>query len=338
MTLFFLDNQRFHAESGETVLSSLKRAGYSHNYSCTKGVCRSCLLKLVKGDAPARAQKGLEPELKAQGLLFACQCVPNEGMQLSMPAEALNIPARLLDKQFIGDHVLRLVLKPESSEGFHCGLCVGLRVLNGDGEGHEMGRTYGIAPGLGEGTIAFHVRRKRNGKFSQWLCDETKVGDTLMLTRPWGRCDYRHEYLNDELIVVAFGTGIGPALGVVHTALQAGHNKSVHLYHWGRTLDDLYLHRPLLKLMLEHRNFFYQGLIGSRNDKERIDNNRVRLTAVPEILKERHVLTRDKRLFIFGEPEMVAQVTEYAFLNALDIERLHSQSFEYRDLRKHPRI
>ncbi len=337
MTLFFLDNQRFHAEPGETILSSLKRAGHPHNYSCTKGLCRCCLLKLDEGLAPARAQKGLEPELKAEGLLFACQCVAKEGMRLSVPNEAVLMPARLLDKQSIGADVLRLVLRPQDATGFHAGLCVGLRAPGEDGQSAGMGRTYGIAPGLGEGTIAFHIRRKRNGQFSQWLCQQANVGDTLMLTRPWGRCDYRSEYLNDELIVVAFGTGIGPALGMVQAALLAGHEKPIHLYHWGKYLDDLYLHRPLLKLMLEHRNLFYQGLIAAQSDKERIDNNRVRLIGVPEVLKERHELGRDKRLFLFGEPDMVAKVTEYAFLSALDMERIHSQSFEYRDLRKRPR-
>lgn len=331
MTLFFLDNQRFDAEPGETILSTLKRLGHPHNYSCTKGLCRCCLLKLDEGTAPTRAQKGLEAELKAEGMVYACQCIPRQGMKLSQPAEEIMTPARLLDKQSISADVLRLVLRPESSQRFIPGLCVGLKAPNG------LGRTYGIAPGLGEGTIAFHIRRKRNGLFSQWLCQEAKVGDTLTLSRPWGRCDYRSDYGKDELIVVAFGTGIGPALGMLADALAAGHERPISLYHWGKYLDDLYLHRPLLKMMLEHRNLFYQGLIGAESDKERIDNNRIKLLSVPEILKQRHELGRDKRLFLFGEPDMVAKVTEYAFLSALDMERIHSQSFEYRDLRKRPR-
>ncbi|ABM00313.1 2Fe-2S iron-sulfur cluster-binding protein [Shewanella amazonensis] len=331
MTLFFLDNQRFHAESGETVLSALKRVGHPINYSCTKGQCRSCLLRLDEGKIAPKAQKGLEPDLKAQQLVYACQCVAKNGMKLSSPAEDTYVSARLLDKLSLSEDVTRLIIKPDTRTPYIPGLCTGIRGPEG------LGRTYGIAPGQGEGTFAVHVRRKRNGRFSRWLCDEVKVGGSLSLTRPWGRCNYDGAYGNDELIVVAFGTGIGPALGLVQSALDSGHQRPISLYHWGKYLDDLYLHRTLLKLMLEHKVLHYQGLISASSDADRIDNHRVRLMDVPQILKERHELGRDKRLFLFGEPDMVAKVTEYAFLCALDMDRIHAQSFEYRDLRRRPR-
>ncbi|WP_214507968.1 2Fe-2S iron-sulfur cluster-binding protein [Shewanella jiangmenensis] len=349
------------AHGGETLHRALLRLGVAHNYSCTKGVCRCCLVKLTTGVPTARAQKGLEDELKADGWVFGCQSVIKPGMRFETTDDGF-CEAVLVARRSLSPEVYELVfaIPPalmESSAGepkvrspeadaakpvfaplspFIAGQCVSL--LGGEG----FGRTYGIADVSFPAAdtryhISLHVRRKRNGSFSQWLCDALEIGAPLKLSRPWGRSHYLPDFQNDELIFVAFGSGIGPAAAVVREALNCGHQKPISLYHADRYPSDLYQHKALLKLMLEKRQFFYQGLIAAETERERIDHHRVQLADVETQLKARHTLGRGSRLFLFGDADKVAQITEYAFLNALEMDRIHAQSFEYRDLRRRPR-
>ncbi|QSX42197.1 2Fe-2S iron-sulfur cluster-binding protein [Shewanella cyperi] len=331
MTRFILDDSNFNALPGETVLAALRRHGAKVNYSCTKGQCRSCLLQHKAGPIPRQAQRGLEAGLKQAGLVLACQCPARDKLVLASLDHAFYQAAVIVDKQWLTDSVVRLVLKPGTPLHFRAGQCLSLLVPG------MFSRTYGIASRENAETLTLHIRRKHNGKLSHWLFHEAKVGEQLQLSQPWGECCYRAEFVEDELIVVAGGTGIGPAAAIVEEAMASGHRGKIYLYHHGRNLEDLYLHRELLRRMLERRELHYQALISSRSEADRIDNNRVILAEPQDIVPARHSLERHQRLFILGEPAMVAAVREMAFLAALPMDRIHVMGFEYRDLRRSPR-
>ncbi|MBV7316593.1 2Fe-2S iron-sulfur cluster-binding protein [Shewanella sp. NIFS-20-20] len=331
MSIFYVDGVAFEASSGETVLDALLRQNYPANYSCRKGRCRSCLMKYVEGDLALLAQRGLEIEYKQEGLLFACQCIPSHGLTLqSVQSDSLFLSAPIVAKTRLSEHVVKLIVQVSGNKRFLAGQSVNIRQPDG------VGRTFAIAKVSGD-LLEFHVKRKRNGKFSDWLFYRACEGDQLLLQGPWGHCHYYPGMPEDTLVLIGEGTGLGAVAGIAEEALNKGHSGNIYLYHYGRNLDDLYQHKQLLQWMLMNRNFFYQACVGADSEKSQVDGKRVRLAEPIELVTGRHQFDRQFRVFICGEPKMVLRGQERVFLSGVPIERIHVLSFDYRELRKRPR-
>ncbi|BDM64977.1 CDP-6-deoxy-L-threo-D-glycero-4-hexulose-3-dehydrase reductase [Shewanella sp. NFH-SH190041] len=332
MTVFYVNNKEFTALAGETVLDTLLRYGYPVNYSCKKGRCRSCLLQHLDGELALIAQRGLEPEQKSAGLLFACQCLPAPGLALATPdAGELYFQSSVQQVEYLTDSIAALTLSCDPAKRFQAGQCVNLRRKDG------ISRSYAIAAVPNEEQVVIHIRRKRNGLFSQWLFHDAIPGEPLDMQGPWGHCHYFSGLPEDTLVLIGSGTGLGAAAGIAMEALAREHKGNIYLYHSGRNLADLYQHKAMLKLMLMHRNFFYQACISSEAEKDDIDGKRVRWADPLELVAGRHHYDRYHRVFLCGEPKMVLRGQERAFLGGVPIERIHVLSFDYRELRKHAR-
>ena len=332
MTRFYLDGQPFDAAHDETLLEALVRQGQDVQYSCKKGRCRSCLVQQIDGSVAPVSQRGLTVKQQEAGIIYACQCfVSDQAAFKTLSTAEVCQTAVLVDKHRLSNAVMQFIIKPSEAMSFNAGQCISLRRHDG------LSRSYGIASTCDSGAIALHVRLKSRGQFSHWLFDEAKVGETLWLQGPWGDCCYLPQYCDDSLILVASGTGLGPALGLVQEALAQGHTQPIYLYHGALNREDLYLHRALLRLMLEYRNVHYQGCIQAQSERDSIDGNRIVFADPFTLASSRHTFDRKHRVFMFGEPNVVAKAQETAFLNGVPIERVHALAFDYRDLRKHPR-
>ena len=332
MTLFYLDSYSFQAQPGETVLDTLLRYEYPANYSCKKGRCRSCLLQFVEGDLTMISQRGLEPEQKKSGLVFACQCIPSPKMVLTTPEpRQLYLDTEILDKQILTKNIASITVGVPQDQQYQAGQCVNLRRVDG------VSRTYAIARAHNPESVELHVRRKVNGDFSQWLYKKAAIGDKLQVQGPWGFCHYFKGLPDDELILIGSGTGLGAVVGIAEEALNKGHKGNIYLYHGARRCADLYEHRELLKKMLKYRNFFYQACISAESEKYEVDGKRIRLADPLELAAARHSYDRNHRVFLCGDAKMVLRGQERAFLGGVPIERIHVLSFDYRELRKHPR-
>lgn len=331
LTLFYLDEQPVYALPGETVLDALIRHGHEMGHSCTPGNCQACLLKHLDGPLPPAGQIGLPPTLKQQGMVLACNCPARANMHLVSNIEQQLYRARLVQRHSLNDDVSRFVFAAPPGYAFQPGQCVSIRNPAG------VSRSYAIASGDDTNSFSLHIRRKPNGLFSSWLHEILSPGDEIQLTEPWGRCRYRSAYGQDELLIFAFDTGIGAAVAMVEEALARGHEADIYLYHWGRSREDLYLHKPLLELMLRERRFYYQGLISNQGDCDRIDHKRIQLREATEVLAQKIRVSRWQRLFLFGDPGMVAKMAITPRLRLLGMDRVHRVSFDYRDLRRLPR-
>ena len=64
------------AQAGETILTSLLRAGVQFPFSCQTGNCGTCKCELVSGDVLELEHSAhvLSAQERAQGLILACRC------------------------------------------------------------------------------------------------------------------------------------------------------------------------------------------------------------------------------------------------------------------------
>lgn len=331
MTRFYLDGQAFESESQETVLDALIRHGQRLNYSCKKGVCKTCLVQQVKGDIPLGSQRGLTLALKKRNYICACQCRPSEHLTLkSILPQDLFVGAVIQEKTLLSDSIVRIGLKLDETLIHQAGQYINLRRFDG------LTRSYSPMNPPAAALIELHIKRKYNGQFSDWLYHHAGIGEPLLVQGPLGVHYYKPEYSCEKLIVIAFGSGVGVAYGIVNQALAEGHKEDIFLYVGAREERELYLHPQLLKMMLEHRQFSYQACVTSHIIANKLGRRVVLGDPFSEAIKV-HSFDRQQHLFLCGEPMAVNQSREKAFLNGYPIGRVHTLSFEYKDLRTRAR-
>ncbi|MBW8185905.1 2Fe-2S iron-sulfur cluster-binding protein [Shewanella nanhaiensis] len=336
MTRFYFDEQSVESIEGETVLDALIRQGHSLNYSCRKGACKTCLVQHIGGDIPSGAQRGLTSELKSDAYLCACQCKPTQDLKLkSILVQNLFIAAHIHEKQYLSDSVVKILVEPSEEMSHSAGQYINLRRFDG------LTRSYSITNDPDSKLIELHIRRKYNGQFSDWLFNHASVGESVLIQGPWGDCCYRSEYKNDTLILIGTGTGLGPVYGIIRDALSQGHKGEIYLYHGAKNEADLYHHSKLLKLMLEHRNMTYLACVeqmGSGKSSTRVQTGDPFEVAMSFHQFDSQTLSDSpQRVFLCGEPSFVNKGQELVFLNGTPLDRIHSLSYEYKDLRKVPR-
>lgn len=334
MTTFIFDGQDCKSLNGESVLDTLIREGHQVNYSCKKGACKTCLVQHIDGELNAEAQRGLTSRLKQCEYLCACQCEPTSGLKLkSILAQEIFIPAQIQAKQYLSDTVVKLQLNPLEAFDYSPGQYINLRRFDG------LTRSYSITNDPCDDLIELHVRRKYNGQFSDWLFNHASVGENIFLQGPWGHCCYSKSYSDDNLTLIACGTGLGPIYAIARDALNQGHKGLINLYHVATNEMELYQHAELLQLMLKYKQFSYLGCVSSSVSDQMSSMSRVRQGDPFDIAKQHYLdlkkpkAHRRHRVFLCGGPEFVTKGHASHLLNEVDTDDIHVLSFEYKELR-----
>lgn len=96
-------------------------------------------------------------------------------------------------------------------------------------QGKLLSRCYSMssAPRLDD-ELKITVKRVIDGRASNVICDDLKVGDTLSVMRPAGI--FVPPSLKQDLLLCAGGSGITPMLSILRTALVEGHGRIRLLY------------------------------------------------------------------------------------------------------------
>ncbi|WEJ74411.1 NO-inducible flavohemoprotein [Pseudomonas sp. PSE14] len=110
---------------------------------------------------------------------------------------------------------------------FQPGQYIGLR-LELDGE--EVRRTYSLSDAPNGREYRISVKREAEGKVSNHLHDEMKVGDEIELFPPAG--DFFLRDGDKPLVLITAGVGITPTLAMLRQALDSG--REVHFIHCAR--------------------------------------------------------------------------------------------------------
>ncbi|MFF0559398.1 2Fe-2S iron-sulfur cluster-binding protein [Streptomyces sp. NPDC004266] len=96
-------------------------------------------------------------------------------------------------------------------------------------DGRPAARCYSLAssPHTGE-PLKITVKRVAGGYGSNWVCDRLAAGDELEVLPPAGT--FTPDSLDDDLLLVAGGSGITPVLSIAKSALADGRGGVVLLY------------------------------------------------------------------------------------------------------------
>ena len=105
----------FDVEAGETVLDAAERQGLALPYSCRKGVCNTCMGRIVEGHAGLRGKGDVSGP--ADNVMF-CQARPQSDLTITPasvekidPVRRKTVSARIRRKRQIAPDVVQLSLR-----------------------------------------------------------------------------------------------------------------------------------------------------------------------------------------------------------------------------------
>jgi NAD(P)H-flavin reductase/ferredoxin len=320
-TISYNDRQ-FPLAPNETVLDALTRNDVAVPHSCKAGACQSCLVRATAGAAPAHAQQGLKPSLRAQGYFLACQAKPTADLTVA-PADGVltRAPAvvRRVDK--LGANVARVILKCDANFDYRPGQFLHL-VRPADG----LSRSYSLAS-FGPDRhdhLELHVRKIAGGAMSTWLHDDVAPGESVEIHGPAGDCFYTPGQPDQPLLLVGTGTGLAPLYAIAHDALHQGHTGPIHLYHGAVDANGLYHVDELRALAAQYPNVAYVPCVMNATDPQ---DASLRVGDLQQTVLADHPKLAGFRIFLCGHPTLVQSLRKRCFLAGAKMKDISSDAF-----------
>ncbi|MGH3243644.1 MAG: 2Fe-2S iron-sulfur cluster-binding protein [Spirillospora sp.] len=140
------------------------------------------------------------------------------------------LKARVVDVVHETADAHSLVLEPAEDDrdrfSYRPGQFLTVRVPAGDG---WAARCYSLCSSpLTDDRLKVTVKRVDGGLGSNWICDNVTAGDVLEVLRPAGT--FTPPSLDDDLLLVAGGSGITPVMSILKSCLAGGTGKVLLLY------------------------------------------------------------------------------------------------------------
>jgi NAD(P)H-flavin reductase/ferredoxin len=317
-----IENKSFTCRPGETVLDALLRQNINIPHGCKAGACQSCLVQSLDAKPPENAQRDLKDTLKHTGHFLACQCHPQQPMTLRLSNQAVRFAdgkVSINEPLNRNTHLLIIKINDADRYKYKAGQFVNLRRYDG------LTRSYSIANiPYASGTLEFHIRRLPGGRFSAWVHDELKVGDSIRVSEPQGKCFYIPDRKEQGILLIGTGTGLAPLAGILADALAQGHSGPISLYHGSRDYEDLYRIDEMRKLSERHPNFFYTPCVSSGDSPKDFIPGRANDEAL-----SKHANLANWRVFLCGHPEMVRTTQKQAYLKGAKLSDIYCDAFVF---------
>ena len=286
---------------GESVLDALIRGGADIDFSCRKGACQVCMMRLVDGKVNQQATRRLRPELVAEGHFLPCCAHPTRDLSIDRAdTSEVTFEALVARKEALSPNVVRLCLEPEINLEWTPGQYLSL--LRPD----DLARNYSIASIAEQDYFLIcHVKRIDGGEMSSWIHDELREGDFLRLQGPLGDCIYRPPDRGRPLLLLGTGTGIAPLYGVLRDALRQDHRSPIHIYHGVSRPDELYLDAKLTALANAHDNVEYVPCVSDAEPDGQGEDEHWFSGHVTNAAFEVHRDAASHVVYLCGNPDMV---------------------------------
>lgn len=239
----------FECEPGEKILHAGLRNGIALPYECGTGTCGTCKAKLVGGDVgtewpEAPGHKYLRND---DTLFLMCQAIARADCRLEVTSQIMPIaPGAFLPvamgavirrSTMLTHDVVSLELALDHPLDFEAGQFVLMSV-----PGIAGARAYSMV-NFDRRTkrLAFVVKRKPDGRLSDWLFGGPITGARVDLFGPLGGATF-HPEIGKNLLCVAGGSGIAGMMSILSRACQERYfeDHTGHVFFGVRTRRDVF--------------------------------------------------------------------------------------------------
>jgi CDP-4-dehydro-6-deoxyglucose reductase len=279
---------------------------------------------------PFHPPQALEDSEIDEGYALMCQAEPLEDLLIRVrEIEAVRdiqvrmLPARVVEKEFLSDNVVRLVLRLPKTQRlqFLAGQYVDVLLSGG------KRRAFSIAscPTL-ENEIELHIRHVEGGDFTGWVFDELKVRDILRFEGPLGNFFVRNDRPERPMIMMGGGTGFAPLKSMIENLLEHDDPREIHLFWGARNAAELYMNELPRRWADSHEHIHYHRAVSEPDGSEGADTFS---GFVHEAVAARFPDLSGFDVYMSGPPAMIEAAKPVFFELGLPEDRLYYDSFEF---------
>ena len=215
----------FHCDAGEKILHAGLRSAIALPYECGTGTCGTCKAKLVEGEVDSEWPEapGLGAPGRERGEFLMCQCVPRADCSLEVAGIVKPMAAGTSVPGAVGGVIRRRAMLTHDVALLHLDLA---RPLDFEAGQFMLMRAAGIAGARAYSMVNFEptaerlvfvVKKKPDGRMSEWLFGDPVDGASVGLFGPLGAATFRPD-IDKDLLCVAGGSGIAGMMSILARA------------------------------------------------------------------------------------------------------------------------
>lgn len=237
----------FPAPPGVSVVDAGLRAGVELPHSCRRGVCASCVGRVVHGVVRPIGQVAYRNEACGADEVLLCQCEASGDLTIAVhrarrvdPLAPRRYRARVHRNTLAAPDVSVLELRLPTGQRmkFRAGQYLHVRLEDGGTRSFSMAN-----PPQRNDAVTLHVRHVPQGHFSGRVATLER-GDELEIEGPFGSFVLEEDG-PAQAVLVAGGTGFAPIHAMLEDLSRRQPERALTLVWGGRTPADLYAPQAL---------------------------------------------------------------------------------------------
>ncbi len=257
-------------KGGVSLLSSLGQQKIFLPSACGgRGTCGYCKCKVVDGVGPLLPTE--EPLLEAAEIevktRIACQIKVKQDIKILIPEELFNIKQFEADVALIKDltydiKLVRLNLIDPPEVTFKAGQYVQLYTKPYENVKDVVSRAYSIAsPPSAKHAVDLMIRLVPEGICTTWVHKHLQEGERVKIVAPVG--DFYLREGEQEIIMVAGGSGMAPLAAMLHDVAEHPINRPVTYFFGAVKARDLFYQKEMKELEQRIPNFRFVPILSS---------------------------------------------------------------------------
>lgn len=212
-----------------------------------------------------------------------------------------------------------------------------------DIDGSQERRAYSLSSSPTEEALQFSVKRVEDGKVSNYLNDQVKVGDSLTVLPPEGKFVVLPEGdKSKDHYFIGAGSGITPILSMIKTLLEEEERSTIYLLYGSRSEEEIIFKQALDALASRHEGQLFIthtlssavkkkklfGLLGGKGNstwpgmKGRIDHDKI-----DYFLRDNPARFHDSHYYICGPGDLIQSTEAHLLSKDISASAIHKEYF-----------
>jgi CDP-4-dehydro-6-deoxyglucose reductase len=321
------DLNEFFSENKESILDLSYKNSININYSCKKGMCRSCIGQIIDGKISEIHESDiLTEDEKNKGLFLACNSYPLANSKFKIDIidndsyiEPRTIPTKIDSIEEIYKNTSKFTFRTPPSFNLKFNPGQYLNLIKDD-----IIRSYSFFNSndfiINENKFELIIKKYDDGKMSNYLFNEAKVGDLLRIEFPKGTFYLRNDKV-ENIIFLATGTGIAPVNSILSSSKNFkifNQSKNIILI-WGQKYNDEFFELD--------KNFYQKVKIYKIVSREKNLNIDTKIKHVQEFLFNLNLNLNNSSIYACGNINMINNTSLLLSKINFDVNNFYSDAF-----------